>query len=125
MIVDYETAEKMKSALFNTVVSQNEDYAIRRKFAYKQVTKKVNLTTLYEEIAIARVLGELSGAERLLRAIVENKDWDRETIEAELHIFIENLSEIGSKYLEGKKTFELDDILEMYGYFGKKKETCQ
>jgi len=112
----------MDNVLFDRVVNQNRDYAIRRKFAYKKITKKVTLEVLSSEIAIARILGELSGAERILEAIVYNKDWTREDIEAQLHLFIESLAEIGSVYLEGKKTIELEDILEMYNYFDKDKK---
>jgi len=127
MKVDIETAIKMKSALYDRVVKEGSDYALRRKNAYSSITKKVALGKLSEEIRIARILGELNGAERILRAIVENKDWDREAIEAELHFFIEDLSEIGSTYLTGKKVLGLEDILEMYGYYEKKKKepTCQ
>jgi len=125
MTVTAEQGEKMKSVLFNRVVDQNTDYAVRRKFAYKKITKKVTLEVLSAEIAMARILGELSGAERILQAIVDNKDWDREMIEAELHFFVESLAEIGSVYLEGKKTIGLEDILKMYGYYGKDKEPTE
>ena len=107
------------STLFEKVVKEHDAYASKRKFAYKRHTKKITPESLAQEISIGRVLGELSGAERILRAIVENKDWTREDIEAELHLFIESLSEISSLYLKGKKVVDLNNILEIYGYFGK------
>jgi len=117
----------MENELFNSLVKTNTAYASTRSFAYRKSKVKVTPNRLSEEIVIARILGELSGAEKLLQAIVDNKDWDREMIEAELHIFVEKLAEVSSMYLQGKKVIDLEDILDMYGYFGEKgkKETVQ
>jgi len=117
----------MENELYTRIVKHNTEYAYQRKFAYRKLGKKVSLETMANEIIIGRTLGELSGAEKILQAIVDNKDWDREMIEAELHIFVEKLAEVGSLYLQGKKTIELEDILKMYGYFGKEaqEQTCQ
>ena len=113
----------MNSVLFKNVMNTSEGYAQRRKYAHR-VVKKITRERLFSEIAIARVLGELNSAERILEAIVDHKDWDREMIEAELHLFVKELAEVAGVYLEGKKVFDLEDILREYGYY-KKEETEQ
>lgn len=112
----------MANKLGEFVHNNASNYAERRKYSYKKYTKKSILELLRNEIQTGVILGELSGAERLLKAIVDNQDWDRSDIEAELHLFISNLNNVVSEYLNSNTMVDLEDILEMYGYSSKEKE---
>ena len=125
MNITKEQEAIMVNTMFEKSAQRNEAYASKRKFAHKAKGKKVTLETLAREVSVARVLGETGGAETILRAIVDNKDWTREDIEAEIHLFIESLAQISSMYLHGKKMIGLEDILEKYDYYAKKEPTCQ
>jgi len=107
----------MGQSLKEKVTKSCERYGNMRKFVYKQKGKKVTLENLKQEVAIARITGELSGAEKILTAICANLDWSREDIEAEIHLYIESLANISSEYLQGKRIVNLEDILSKYGYF--------
>lgn len=107
--------------LADKINAESDQYAASRKYAYKKVTKKITGEALRHEINIARYLGELSGAERLLRAIVENKEWTKEDIEAELHVFVQDLNNSAAKMLGKNEVVGLEDILKMYGYFNEEK----
>ena len=100
----------------NDTVAYLSKYATIRNFNVKKHTKKITSSILKEEIIAARILGEMSGAEKLLNAIVDNKDWDRGDIEAELHIYIKDLNNMVCEYLHSNRLLEVDDILKAYNY---------
>ena len=109
----------MSSQLHDSVVEHSNQWAIKRKFYYKKKNKKVTFANLATEIVIAKTLGYLDSAEHLLKAIVKNPDWTREDIEAELHLYIQNLSNIAEESLGQEKSIDLDFILNEYDYYKK------
>lgn len=111
-----------REKLLATITTESDRYAIRRKFSYKQHVKKISTEMLRQEIIIARILGELSGAERVLQSIVQNPEWQREDIEAELHFFIKDLNNVAATHLGANKTIDIEDILQIHGYFKKDEE---
>ena len=104
--------------LISTVEYLNK-YVFLRLSKIKEKTKKITPAIFKEEVIGARLLGELSGAEKVLEAIVQNKHWDREFIEAELHVYIAELNNMACDYLSSNAKVDVGDILESYGYYGE------
>ena len=103
----------------NELLTYLNKYAAMRCFSIKKKTKKVTFKMLKDEVIGSRLLGELSGAEKILQAIVDNKDWDRDMIEAELHTFIVELNNLACEYLKLNTLVGVEDILREYGYYEK------
>ena len=102
------------------VVAYLEKYANMRSFNILSKTKKITPRILKQEIVTARILGELSAAEKIIQAIIDHKDWDREAIEGEMHIYALELNNLVSEYLNADRKMSVDDLLKLYGYFDKK-----
>ena len=96
-------------------------YAKKRCFNVKNVNniKKITLKMLEEELVIARMVGELSGAERVLKAVINNKEWSKEDIEAELHLFIKDVYNTISGQINHNKKIDIEDVLKIYEYYNK------
>jgi len=115
--------EKTPEQLLTTVVTESDRYAVRRKLALKTLgNKKLSLEKVRQEIIAARVLGELSAAERILQAITTNSDWSKEDIEAELHVFVKDLNNVAAEYLNTGRIIGVEDVLKIYGYFEEGKD---
>ena len=97
-------------------------YAVKRKLLYKNAKKKCNPETLRQEVLIAKLLGEMGAGERILRALRENSEWDKDTLEAELHIFISQVNNEIAKITGSNRILEVEDVLRTYGYYEPKKE---
>lgn len=108
------------SKILERIKKRSDDWAIKRKFIYKKNSKKISPEALRSEINIARFLGEMSGAEEILVAIVNNPEWDRADIEAQVHMFVRDLNSIASEYLGTQKVIDIEEILEIHGYYNSK-----
>ena len=104
-----------------TVTQRATTYALKRKLLYKNAKKKCNPETLRREVLVAKLLGEMGAGERILRALRENSEWDKDTLEAELHIFISQVNNEVAKILGSNRILEVEDVLRTYGYYGKEK----
>jgi hypothetical protein len=108
------------------------DYASGRKFAYassgvsyKKGRKKVSQEDLRKEVAVARILGEMSGAERVISSLVANPEWDRETLEAELHMFVVNCGDAAAELMQSENCIDLEEVLLTHGYYQKAKKELE
>jgi len=113
------------TAIGSLISKEAKSYAISRKYAHKQDGHtKVALGILAKEIEAARVIGEMSGAERVLTSLVANPEWTREDLEAELQIFVvkcnnqvvETLKQTNLRTTAGK-IIEVTDVLESHNYY--------
>jgi hypothetical protein len=90
-------------------------YAFSRTQEYKN-RKKITPAILKDEITTGRVVGEMANAERILKAIIANPDWNREDIEAELHLLIQDLNNHLCEKLNLENKVDLEKVLSVHGY---------
>ena len=110
-------------SLVEVVSSESNRYATNRKFQFvKNKIKKVTVEVLRQEIVAARILGEVSAAERIVEMLVSNPKMERDELEAELHIFAAGCCNVASEILGSKWNFEVDNVLQAHGYYNKEQE---
>ena len=124
--------KKKETSIAEFVHKDSADYAAARKKVYAKspntewVTnsegKLVPLITpddLKKEIKLARILGEVNGAERIIASLVGNPDWDRDMLEAKIQIFIYEVLNLVNDVVKGPKEnyLKLQDVLETHGYY--------
>jgi len=114
--------EVKKDPLYQSMIDHSNQWAAKRKMFYKNRKIKITGERLAAELRVAKILGYLDSAEHILKAITMNKDWTKEDIEAELHLYLQNLSNIAEEYMGQEKSIDLNFILEQYGYFDNKIE---
>lgn len=79
---------------------------------------KVNQTTLREELETACMYGELSGLERILIFLQENKGIPQDELEGVLHMSIVAINNhIASKVGRKDAKIKLEDYLNLRGYY--------
>jgi hypothetical protein len=90
-----------------------------------KVPKKITPMLLRSEIEMAQVIGEVSGAERILDLIINHKNdpnFSFDDLEAAIHVFLETGLNYVSKTYHGVQGFPLERVLKMHGYFEKKEK---
>ena len=112
-----ESSELRLSFVIKTATS----WAFQR---LKQIKKnpnsklKVPEYILRREMVLASVLGELSAVERVLEFIQNDPSVDKEAIEAELHIAIQDYNNyLASKTGRQDMHLDLEDVLKLKGYY--------
>lgn len=109
-----EVTRTMKDVL----AEDSYNYAARRKFFYK---KKLTPESLRKEIAVARILGEMSATERIISELVLKPEWTREDLEAALHMFVVECGDAASEIMGTHNNIDIDTVLEAHGYYKKAK----
>jgi len=114
----------MKESLMKRIIAEARQHSLQRKLVFKnmlstKMIKKIKPEDLRSEVEVARFLGETRMLERIIQLLKSNQDASINDLEANLHLVAEDLLHITSEYLEGKKVFDLDDILTEHGYHVK------
>jgi len=106
------------SEFLNKTLDYFHEYALMR---YKRLTRhkqKITPRVFKEEIVAARLIGELSAAEKILVVTKENPDWTKEELEGELHMFVNDANNLYCKYTEIDRVIKLDEVVKEYTYTG-------
>lgn len=103
-------------------VEEANQHSFKRKLFY-QKAKKITHEILRREIEMNMVLGEVSGAERILDFILTNKKGgtpvEMDDLEAAIHMFISHGLNYVSKTYHGVEAFSIDRVLATHGYYEK------
>lgn len=112
-------------------------YAAGRKFVHRKHGKaKVTQEDMRKEVAVSRMIGEMSATERIINHLVlmlASDDYEKEpTVEkllslinefqAALHIFVVDCGEAASEVMQTENIIGLEDVLEVHGYYKKYKK---
>ena len=93
-------------------------YAADRKYVYiSNGNKKVTPENLRKEVMLARILGEMSGAERVISSLVANPDWDRDDLEVAIHQFVVDCADNAAKVMGEVNLIGINDVLEAHNYY--------
>lgn len=103
-------------------VQEANEHSFKRKLFFRN-TKKITHEVLRTEIEMSMVLGEVSGAERILDFILSNKRAGTpiggDDLEAAIHLFISHGLNYVSKTYHGVEAFSIDRVLKTHGYYDK------
>ena len=94
-------------------------YADGRKFAYtKHGKKKISPEDLRKEVMVARILGEMSGAERVTSSMVANPKWKMSDLSAAIQVFIVRCGEAACGIMKSNQIIGLEDVIEVHNIKG-------
>ena len=108
----------LEGTISKFILEDSKRYAWGRKILYNK--KKPTKEDLRKEVMVARILGEMSAAERVIATMVAQPDWDRSDLESAIHEFVVNCNNTAASLLGSNQLIEIDDVLKAHDYYAKK-----
>ena len=110
----------LEGTISKFILEDSKRYAWGRKIVYNK--KKPTRENLRQEVMIARILGEMSAAERVIATMVANPEWDRSDLECAIHEFVVNCNNTAASLMGTNQLIDIEDVLQAHDYYNKKGE---
>jgi len=110
-----EQETNLEGTISEFILEDSRRYAWGRKILYGK--KRPTREDLRKEIVVARILGEMSAAERVVASMVANPDWDRSDLECAIHEFVVNCNNTAASLLGSSNLIDIEDVLKAHNYY--------